>query len=278
MILAGTDADALLGTFGVAETDMCAAVCDTVDQVSADQERVFCDLAQTLADATQTFQVDTADHAAGGNIEMSTFPIMKETDETCCQILRELLNIVLETSRSVQRIFQRQSSDRDELMVKYSWLLQSMDELWQAYCSGIQKLVDEICVYEKQVLELANAQGRIPDMFCSATLRTLYRRLVESKIHVTHRTIALVRQVLDSPVDLLDPLASGAEWRVSLTRFLAADQAFQKALGGTTKDPQPPHVDGAIEQTLEELQEWTQTVHQPTVDKINVVHLQRMDK
>lgn len=278
VILGGTDVDRLLGICPSSPVDP-NSFCDSIHNFMMQHEETFASMQNEIVLSMSEFNRDTRDHAAGGNIEMSSFPAMKKMDSLISRMLQLLLRIVIEVTTSVQNILHRYRQSlsnpvQDPSCAKYGWLLDIVDKLWQAYCVGLQKVIDAIAKYERQVLELANAQGRIPEMFCSAALRTLYRDLVKSKTTIlVQDTIHPMRQVLDTKVDLLDPIRCGAEWRTSLIRYLAADRAFHPQTGNN-----PTSVDLAIEDTLKQVQSWTETVHQPTGEKMMAIHVQHRDQ
>lgn len=268
-------------------------------------EHAFYDMVQSLGVATENFRDGTRDHDAGGNIEMSSFAIMKETDEVCGNVLRTLLDrMMLLNTRSVQALLQRynvnacsngeegetdeqrQKHRRELVRLKISWILPLMDRLWEHYCRGVQEILNACAMYETKKTELANAQGAIPDMFCSAALRTQYRKLVDLKIRVTLKTVNSVKEMLDSPVDIFLSLGGGREWTVSLFEFLTADRLFQQFAKSMPLDTESATatvavvlpLDKAIEDTLKEVNEWMSTVHQPTLLKITSVHSERQLK
>lgn len=270
------------------------------------KENSFCKWAQQLSTVTTTFEDQTAMHHVGGNIEMSSFAVMKSTDETCQELLRYLFALMWEmTQHSLSAIrFSRQFLLTNITLVdeatdeeRHQWpLLQAQRredqdssvtlakvvELWQAYSKTIQIIAVESGAYEKNVGDQANAQGSIPAMYCSSAVRELYRQLVKTKIRAIYHLIDDFQETLDSEVNLLDPLlGKDAAWNISWYRYMIAHNAYQEDLRDhqerrKKKNGSTLSLDEMLETVITAVSKWiAESIHQGTVQKVLMEHEQR---
>jgi hypothetical protein len=282
-------------------------ILDRVGQLSDRREASFCEWAFRLNDTISTFKEQTSMHDAGGNIEMSSFAVMKSTDETCQELIRNVFDTMWEVTQKVILVtsFSRRyacsdCSLRDEATddERKAWLtLQAerrtdqssndqafvkLRELWHVYSKAMNDISVESVNYEKKIEEMASAQGTIPAMYCSAEVREAYRLLVQAKYRITYHLIDQFQTHLDSQVNLLDPLlGKDVAWNVSWFRYLITQSVYRdhlmdqqvnrrKGKGSTLS------FDEMLETVVRAITKWVmESIHQGTIQKLILEHEQR---
>jgi hypothetical protein len=281
-------------------------ILDRVVHLSDRREASFCEWAIRLNDTISTFKEQTSMHDAGGNIEMSSFSVMKSTDETCQELLRNVFDTMWEVTQktiSVTNFSQQYAlcdcTLRDEATddERKGWhILQAerradqsssaafvkLLELWQVYSKAMENISVELTNYEKKVEEMASAQGIIPAMYCSAEVRESYRLLVRAKYRITYQLIDQFQTHLDSQVNMLDPLlGKDAAWNVSWFRYLITQTVYRDTL----MDQQVSRKKGKkttlsfdemLETVVVAVAKWVmESIHQGTIQKLILEHEQR---
>ena len=295
ILVPGLHVDQLVGLLGASRQqqqdddwlsdNIVTSIRETVQSQCSLLNQEFKQMADDLMVASEKYQ-DTANHAAGGNIEMSSFPLLQEADQICCELLNRLLRTILTTTRSLQALTQEpqlnnssRASAQHQLDDIASLLI---DGLWRAYATSVQNILLELTTYDHAVAELANAAGAVTRPFCSATHRELYRQLVRTKIGQVHAALDAIREGLfDSEVQFHPTTVNGEGWTVSLHCFLVAHETCNQVVAGMQQRPhrqQRSGLDLAVEDALYELREWTETVHAGNVRQIREAHEQRSVK
>jgi hypothetical protein len=190
----------------------------------------------------------------------------------------------------LHRLAATASSKQECDVVWKQWLepiVNMFDDMWIRYAEGVQTIVTAIAIYENQAFELAAAQGVVAGMPSSATLRTLYRQLVEQKIAIVDKMKNELYAGLHEPVRMLlgvVPDEDDGSWNVHLYRYLVAEDTFQQMLAESSRPSirrpwrQRFPVDFAMEHALTDLRGWTETVRKQNSKQIMEVHTQRREK
>lgn len=288
ILLAGLPPDQTMGADpNILPPNLITSIQDSVDSKYEVQMTDFTVMSRELEAGVVKF-ADTLDHAVC-NIEMMSFPVVKEVDETCCELMGRLLRIILKMTRAFQDLLiyggssgggdGESSTPRSEAVKKHTWALNGIMDLWSMYTAAIDEMNIAIIDYEEQLFELAT-RGAITQMFLSSTSRSLYRKLVEIKIRVVVTTIHNVRVRMDR-LEYLD-CVGGDDWAAPFSRKLFAYDAFYKVVA-SLDDKKHKHIgklpmDLASEDVLYTVREWIETVHQGTVSKIMEIHEHRREK
>ncbi|GAX17558.1 hypothetical protein FisN_18Lh208 [Fistulifera solaris] len=282
-------------------------ILDRVGHLSDRREASFCEWAIRLNDTISTFKEQTSMHDAGGNIEMSSFAVMKSTDETCQELIGNVFDTLWEVTQKVilvtsfsQRYACTDCSLKDEVTdeQRKGWhTLQAerradqssndeafvkLRELWHVYSKAMEDIYVESANYEKKIEEMTSAQGTIPAMYCSAEIREAYRLLVQAKYRITYHLIDQFQTHLDCQINLLDPLlGKDAAWNVSWFRYLIAQTVFRNHL----MDQQVTRRNGKgstlsfdemLETVVVAITKWVmESIHQGTIQKLILEHDQR---
>jgi hypothetical protein len=251
--------------------DLSENVTDSI-QVSVDsrcqQQMVeFHRMTQEMHAQVQKFAA-TKDHASS-NIEMKSFPIMKEVDEACCAVLAKMLRIVLQVTTVYQGIA--------TTLGEGNWAFRGVMDVWKSYLGAIDVINTETVHFEEQLFQMAN-RGSIPGMFLSSTARILYRQLVGVKIKAVVDTIQAVQGRLDRQEAV--ECVGGENWTAFFSRKLFTLEMFCKATGTAecSRHHKKLPIDHACEDVLYTVREWTETIHQMTASKILECHEQRRQK
>jgi hypothetical protein len=281
ILLAGLPPDQVMGADpDILSSNLVMSIQDSVDSKYEAQTTDFTVMSRDLEASVMKF-ADTRDHDVC-NIEMMSFPVVKEVDETCCELMGRLLRIIMKMTRAFQDVLIYGSSggsSRSEAVKSHTWALNGIMDMWGMYTAAIDEMNIAIIDYEEQLFELAT-RGAITQMFLSSTSRSLYRKLVEVKIRVVLNTIHTVRVRMDR-LEYLD-CVGGEDWAAPFSRKLFAYEAFYKVVA-SLDEKKHKHLgrlpmDHACDDVLYTVREWIETVHQGTVSKIMEIHGHRREK
>ena len=166
------------------------------------------------------------------NLQFGAYKWIKDCDNTCKGYMEKILEILRLTTSE-------RSDDLAGLQMK----------LWTSYCDALNKTFKACDSFYTVVQAMANQRGVIPKIFVNAPLRKEFQTLVEEKVRVWTEVGKIFTNLLTNRV--LKEWCTWSVWRNS-----------------RSKAPEDQSLDTDCHDLVKELSEWTETIFQYSIPKI----------
>jgi hypothetical protein len=280
VIMSGFSPDTITGAVPLND-DIISSIADSVDTEATKLSVKFRDIAEDLKQKVEVFVQQQGDdqhrfdsnNTFGDNgidTDMSTFPIIKETDELCCKIMERLMKVLWDVTRIVQRIIVATMKDNMQLS-SCQWAIGPCKDAWETYWRGVTSFSELVETYEQDLFRLCDRLGNLPTMYLNSHSRTIYRTLVEGKIRVVHNMVFNIERILNQQTAVG---GHGCEkWSTCLIKKVYTVDAFYRVIAGMNdKERHRVHaqcIDGAFDKKCKHIFDYVQNAWSRTLLSLN---------
>lgn len=207
ILTAGLHPDVVTGAIRL-QDDNIASICGGVEkQVSGFAQR-FRDLAKLLERQVEEFvqlQVPEYSQIDGFGIDTRIAQVVAETDSVCCQVIKQVLRVVLDVSRMLRYILAHHATaaeSSDETLDEFGWAILHVNEIVKTFWDGVASCYECGFAYEQQLVALGDRLGNAPAIYLSTSNQTLFVTAVEGKIRAVHQMLLSIERTLNQHIDV----------------------------------------------------------------------------